>query len=153
MRYDTGGAHHLIVSGAGPRFVGCDRVALPLTAGQAERDAAPELKARLVEDKPLADTQRRIVVALSEQPPGGRSQPLTRVGDLTLLMFDKRSGWQRRVHLGELGPAGDAAGRYAAEVSVPRGVAYDMFVGSVSRDLPFVRGRVQGGPDAPELRP
>ena len=153
VRYDTGGAHHLIVSGAGPRFVGCDRVALPLTAGQAERDAAPELKARLVEDKPLADTQRRIVVALSEQPPGGRSQPLTRVGDLTLLMFDKRSGWQRRVHLGELGPAGDAAGRYAAEVSVPRGVAYDMFVGSVSRDLPFVRGRVQGGPDAPELRP
>ena len=106
-----------------------------------------------MEDKPLADTQRRIVVALSEQPPGGRSQPLTRVGDLTLLMFDKRSGWQRRVHLGELGPAGDAAGRYAAEVSVPRGVAYDMFVGSVSRDLPFVRGRVQGGPDAPELRP
>ena len=153
VRYDTGGAHHLIVSGAGPRFVGCDRVALPMTAGQAERDAVPALQARLVEDRPLAGTQRRIVVALSEQTPRGRSQPLARVGDLTLLMFDKRSGWQRRVHLGELAQAGDAAGRYAAEVSVPQGAVYDLFVGSVSRDLPFVRGRVQDGPQAPGARP
>jgi len=153
VRYDTGGAHHLIVSGAGPRFVGCDRVALPLTAVQADRDAVPELRVRLVEDKALADARRRIVVALSEQSPGGGSQPLARVGDLTLLMFDKRSGWQRRVHLGELGPAGDAAGRYAAEVSVPRGAAYDLFVGSISRDLPFVRGRVPDASGVPENQP
>lgn len=156
VRYDTGGVHHLIVSGAGPRFVGCDRVALPLAAGQAEREALPELKARLVEDKPVAGARRRIVVALSEQSPQGAGQPLARVADLTLLMFDKRSGWQRRVHLGELGARGEpggVAGRYAAEVSVPPGTAYDMFVGSVSRDLPFVRGRVQDLPDAPGGRP
>ena len=110
----------------------------------------PELKARLVEDKPLAGARRRIVVALSEPAAQGRSQPLAQVSDLTLLMFDKRSGWQHRVHLGEIGAAGDATGRYAVEVSVPPGVAYDLFVGSVSRDLPFVRGRVQG---APETRP
>ncbi|CAM5792496.1 MAG: hypothetical protein J0I00_14440 [Burkholderiales bacterium] len=150
VRYDTGGMHHLIVSGAGPRFVGCDRVALPMTSGQAERESVPELKVRLVEDKPLTGARRRIVVALSEQTPQGSGQPLAQVSDLTLLMFDKRSGWQHRVHLGEIGAAGDATGRYAVEVSVPPGVAYDLFVGSVSRDLPFVRGRVQG---APETRP
>ena len=150
VRYDTGGMHHLVVSGAGPRFVGCDRVALPMTTGQTQRESVPELKARLVEDKPLAGARRRIVVALSEPAAQGRSQPLAQVSDLTLLMFDKRSGWQHRAHLGEIGAAGDVAGRYAVEVSVPQGAAYDLFVGSVSRDLPFVRGRVQG---VPELRP
>ena len=75
----------------------------------------------------------------------GAGQPLSRVPDLTLLMFDKRSGWQQRAHLRELG---DAAGRYVTEVAVPQGAGYEMFVGSVSRDLPYVRGRVAGGPEA-----
>ncbi len=145
VRYEAGGAHHLIVSGAGPRFVGCDRVALAPTSGQAQREAVPELKARLVEDRPLAGARRRIVVAMSEQAPKGAGQPLSRVPDLTLLMFDKRSGWQQRAHLRELG---DAAGRYVTEVAVPQGAGYEMFVGSVSRDLPYVRGRVAGGPEA-----
>ena len=101
--------------------------------------SAPEIKARLIEDRAVSGTRRRIVVALSEQPPHGSGQPLVRVTDLTLLLFDKRSGWQRRVHLIQ---ADGEAGRYAAEVNVPQGMAYDMFVGSISQDLPFVRGRL-----------
>ena len=33
------------------------------------------------------------------------------------------------------------------EISVPQGAGYEMFVGSVSRDLPYVRGRVAGAPE------
>lgn len=145
LRYDTGGTYHLIVSGAGPRFAGCDRVVLAPTAGQAEREAAPELKAQLLEDR-AAGPRRRIVVALSEQPPRGSARALARVPDLTLLLFDRHSGWQRRVHLSE---QGDATGRYAAEIAVPQGARYELFVGSVTHDLPYLRGRVA---DAPELR-
>lgn len=144
VRYAAGGAHHLIVSGVGPRFVGCDRVALPMIAGQAERESAPELKVRLVEDTPAAQARRRIVVALSEQSRQGSSQPLARVPDLTLLVFDKRSGWQQRVHLRELNAPGEDSGRYVAEINLPQGAHYEMFVGSVTQDLPFVRGRVAG---------
>ena len=139
VRYDAGGVHHLIVSGAGPRFVGCDRVALPMSSDQAQREAAPVLAARLVEDQPVGATRRRIVVAVSEQAPRGAAQPVLRLSDLTLLMFDKRSGWQQRTRLRE---QGDASGRYTAEMTVPQGVGYELFVGSVSRDLPFVQGRV-----------
>lgn len=145
VRYDAGGPHHLVVSGAGPRFVACDRVALEATVGQAAREAVPELKARLVEDRPMPAGRRRIVVAMSEQAAQGSPRPLTRVSDLTLLMFDKRSGWQQRAHLSEVA---DTVGRYAAEIQVPRQVGYEMFVGSVSRDLPYVRGRVAGLPEA-----
>lgn len=139
VRYDSGGPHHLIVSGAGPRFVGCDRVVLAPTAGQAEREARPELRARLIEDAPASGARRRIVVALREQPPQGAAQPLTRVPDLTLLLFDKRSGWQRRTHLREQDAA---SGRYVAELAVPEGLHYELFVGSVSRNLSYLQGRV-----------
>lgn len=147
VRYEAGGVHHLIVSGAGPRFVACDRVALPLVSGQARRESVPELKARLVEDTLLAGERRRIVVDLSQQPRQGSSEPVIRVSDLTLLLFDKRTGWQRRVHLRELG---EVTGQYVAEIEVPQGLDYEMFVSSVARDLPFVRGRVA---DASEVRP
>ena len=147
VRYDTGGPHHLVVSGAGPRFVGCDRVVLTPTVGQAEREAMPEPRARLVEDRPLLGDRRRVVVAMTEQSATGAGRPLGRVRDLTLVMFDKRSGWQQRARLHELE---DVAGRYAAEVHVPHGLSYEMFVGSVSRDLPYLSGRVS---TAPEARP
>jgi hypothetical protein len=147
VRYEAGGVHHLMVSGAGPRFVGCDRVALPLTTGQAEREAAPVLQLRLVRDEAVAGARRRIVVALSERAPDGTSQAVTGAADLALLLFDKRSGWQRRALLRELD---DGAGRYAAEVAVPPGVGYEMFVSSVAHDLPFVRGRVAA---AAQVRP
>lgn len=147
VRYQAGGVHHLIVSGAGPRFVGCDRVALPMVSGQTERESAPALQVLLVADKPVTGASRRIEVALSELARQGTSQPLMHVRDLTLLVYDKRSGWQRRAHLRELD---EATGHYAAEINVPQGAVYEMFVGSVAQDLPFVRGRVAG---AGEVRP
>lgn len=69
--------------------------------------------------------------------------------DLTLLLFDKRSGWQQRARLRE---QADAAGRYVAEVGVPPGARYELFVGSASRDLPYVQGRLMAA-DALGARP
>lgn len=141
VRYETGGMHHLMVSGVAPRFVGCDRVALALTAGQAQRDATPVLKVRLLEDGPVGGARRRIVVALEETASRAPPHAVTELTDLTLLLFDKHSGWQRRVHLREQ-RAG--AGRYEAEVAnVPAGTTYEMFVGSLSHELPFIQGRVR----------
>ena len=77
------------------------------------------------------------------------AQPLAQVPDLTLLMFDKRSGWQQRARLRE---QADAAGRYVAEVGVPPGARYELFVGSASRDLPYVQGRLMAA-DALGARP
>ena len=151
VRYDTGGAHHLIVSGAAPRFAACDRVALAATPAHTRKELAPALLARLVHDGPLAGARRRIVVAMSEQPGGqGPATPVPRVADLTLLLFDKRSGWQQRAPLRE--QAG-TAGRYETEVNVPTGTGYELFVGSVSRDLPYVRGRVSSSISAGERAP
>ncbi len=142
VRYETGGVHHLMVSGVAPRFVGCDRVALARTAGQVQREVAPVLKARLLEDRAIDSERRRIVVALDETAPRAPAQAVTQLHDLTLLLFDKHSGWQRRVHLRE---QSGGTGRYAAEVAgVPPGTVYELFVGSMSRELPFIQGRVIG---------
>jgi len=149
VRYDVGGVHHLVVSGAGPRFVACDRVTLAPTLDQVRRDTAPAVHARLVGDSVLPGARRRIVVALSEQTARGAAQPLAQVPDLTLLLFDKRSGWQQRARLRE---QADAAGRYVAEVGVPPGARYELFVGSASRDLPYVQGRLMAA-DALGARP
>ena len=54
------------------------------------------------------------------------------MADLTLLLFDKRSGWQQRAPLRE--QAG-TAGRYETEVNVPTGTGYELFVGSVSKEV------------------
>ena len=88
-------------------------------------------------------------VVLSEQTARGAAQPLAQVPDLTLLLFDKRSGWQQRARLRE---QADAAGRYVAEVGVPPGARYELFVGSASRDLPYVQGRLMAA-DALGARP
>ena len=74
-------------------------------------------------------------------------RPVADVPDLTLLLFDKRSGWQQRVRLRPQGP-----GRYETLVAVPAGVRYELFVGSAARDLPFARGRVPM-PGTAEARP
>ena len=139
VRYEVGGTHHLVVSGVGPRFAVCDRVALAATPRQAARQAVPELKAQLVADQPLPGARRRIVIALAERAAPGRPRPVAAVADLNLLLFDKRSGWQQRVRLHE--QAG-SAGSYGAEVAVPPGTAYELFVSSATRHLPYVRGRV-----------
>ncbi len=142
VRYELGGAHHLIVSGASPRFVACDRVDLAPTAGQAQREALPQVQVRLVADSALPDARRRIVVALSERgavDTADAARPLTQVPDLMLLLFDKRSGWQQRWRLHE---QAHTPGRYEAQLAVPSGTRYELFVGSAARDLPYVRGRV-----------
>ena len=148
VRYEVGGPHQLVVSGANPRFAVCDRLALAPTADRAPREAPAPPRARLLADAAGPTGQRRILLALDEPADtGAATRPLVDVPDLTLLLFDKRSGWQQRARLRPQAP-----GRYEALVAVPAGARYQLFVGSAARDLPFARGRVPL-PGSAEARP
>lgn len=150
VRHERGGTFELVVSGVGPRFAACDRVALAAPQGAATAaEVDPAMKARLVQAEPLGAGRWRVVVALGQaagdaapdaaRDAGGGTtlQPRSDLRDLTLLAFDKRSGWQHRVPL----RAGDG-GNYTADLWVPRPGTYELMSGSISSNLDFLQGRL-----------
>ncbi len=139
VRHERGGRYELIVSGVGPRFAACDRLALvaPVSTRTASLDEA--VQARLVKVDRLEKNRYRLELNLQVARAGAASTPLSDLRDLILLVFDKHSGWQRRAGLRETAPG---AGRYAVELSVPRAATYELLVGSASGNLTYLQGRV-----------
>lgn len=139
VRHERGGRYELIVSGVGPRFAACDHLALvaPESARSASLDEV--VQARLVKVDRLEKNRYRVELNLQMARGEAAPTPLTDLRDLTLLVFDKRSGWQRRAGLRETAPG---AGRYAVELSVPRAATYELLVGSASGNLSYLQGRV-----------
>ena len=78
-----------------------------------------------------------IRVRVTETLPGSKPAVLGGLTDLTLLVFDKHTGWQRRVLLRDTGN-----GQYEAMVKLPRKSNYDLLVSSRSANLSFVEGRI-----------
>ena len=139
VRHTHGGAYELLLSGAGPRFALCAPVALAAPAAGAEAPA-PRLRAELVGVSPGPPREgetpgsRVLRVRLTQE---GAAEAIHGVPDLTLLVFDRRSGWQARVPLREVG-----AGEYLARVPLPGAARYEAMVSSPSRNLSFVEGRM-----------
>lgn len=134
LRADAGGSYDLILGGIGPRFSSCTRIALP---GAGAGPAVPVLRAVLVSaDAPGTETER-VRVRVLEALPGRETAPLTGLRDVTLLVFDKQSGWQRRVVLADVG-----GGEYEGAVHVPHRTAYELLASSSAANLSFVEGRL-----------
>lgn len=137
FRYSDGGGYTLVLAGTGPRFAACATVQLAPTA-RAPSSEKPKPKPAFVRASvpegadPLHPT---IEVRLDQRGAHEGTPPLTGVGDLTLLVFDRHSGWQGRAPLRER-----ASGRYVAELSLPRPGRYDLLASSASSDIPFVEG-------------
>lgn len=139
LRHEAGGVYELVVGGAAPRFAACDRLPLAAPAGAPEPATSAALRSRLLDSQPAAAGRWRIVATLEEVAAGAPSRPVTGVPDLTLIVYDRRSGWQHRTALRER-PAGSA--RYEADVPLPRAARYDLLAASVSQDLTPLQGRL-----------
>lgn len=143
VRHSQGGTYELVLSGVGPRFATCATLALaPAAEGVATTDPRP--RAELLAVVPAAAGQS-IRVRLRRSGGEGNAEMVSGITDLTLLVFNKRDGWQQRVRMRET-----QAGEYRADVRVPRVARYELLASSVSQDLPFADGRVGeailGGP-------
>lgn len=142
VRHANGGPYELVLSGAGPRFAVCAPLQLAAPPAVAGTDApSARLRAELVslskdssgsDDEPWSRTVR---LRLREE---GSHGLVPGVHDLTLLVFDRRSGWQTRTRLQEAEPSGE----YLARVSLPGAAQYEAMISSASRNLSFVEGRV-----------
>lgn len=134
VRAGAGGGYALLLGGIRPRFSACARITLPGDPSPA--DAAPALRAELVATDHGAG-EARVRVRVLEVLPTRASAPVAGLPDVTLLVFDKRSGWQRRVALADVG-----AGEYEGLVHLPRQGAYELLASSSAANLSFVEGRL-----------
>jgi hypothetical protein len=141
VRHATGGAHELVLSGVAPRFANCLKIALP-DVPDAKREALaarPHVALMGLERSRTGDTLR-VHIRLEDSV---AKTPLGHVPDLILLAFDKRSGWQRRLHLVEGEP-----GRYSATLSASASSPteawqrLELLVSSATQDMPFGAGWV-----------
>ncbi|MDO9713442.1 hypothetical protein [Paracraurococcus lichenis] len=141
VRHALGGAHELVLSGAAPRFALCAPVRLGPTPGAPP--AEPRLRPELVAVTEAAPRQRTLRVRLRARE---GTAPVEGIPDLVLLAFDRRSGWQARLPLREV-----VAGEYETRLLLPGPAPVELLVGSASRNLSFVEGRL--GPLPPEGTP
>lgn len=138
VRHEKGGRHELVVSGVSPRFAACGQLALaqPATGKAVDTET---VRAQLAKVDRIEGTRYRVEVALKSRQADKAEQALAQVRDASLLVFDKRSAWQRRLPLQETAPG---SGHYVAEVAVPRAATYELFVGSTAQNLSYLQGRV-----------
>jgi hypothetical protein len=139
IRHRRGGAYELLVSGIGPSFASCSRLDLPNVAIDGEVEEA-RIRAGLVAVGPpgrQSGEPQAIEIRLERRGLEGASEAVVGVQDLTILIFDRLSGWQVRVPLKET-----QHGRYAAQVSVPRAANYELHASSASSNLSFAQGRI-----------
>ena len=135
IRNEAGGRYELLIGAAGPRMANC--TSLVLEGKDNDEAALPRLHAEYLSGGPTGDGRETLRVRILETLPGQQPGALPGLKDLTLLAFDKHSGWQRRVLLKDLGN-----GEYAASLPVPRSATYDLLVSSRSANLSFVEGHM-----------
>jgi hypothetical protein len=128
-----GGAYEVVLSGVQPRFAACAPLELPTVAQPSPGNRAPSLAVRLVEL--LADERAGGVWVRAQLVDANGQASQTALTDLTLLAFDRRSGWQTRRPM-----RATASGLYEALLEAPEGAQLDLRAGSVAGDLSFQAG-------------
>lgn len=133
LRPPKGGAYELVLSGVQPRFAACEPVQLPAVAEDTPGERTPTVRVQLaaVSTGTLPGSMRvrvRLVDAQGQpiQPPWP---------DLTLLAFDRRSGWQARRPMRT-----DTTGIFEVQLEPPAGAQLDLRAGSAAADLTFQAG-------------
>jgi hypothetical protein len=128
-----GGSYELVLSGVQPRFAACEMLQLPAVAEAAPITRVPGLKVQLVD---VSAGVRPGSVRVRARLVGNQAGEVARtVPDLTLLAFDKRSGWQDRRPM-----RADETGLYEAVLEAPQDAHLDLRASSMSGDLPFQAG-------------
>jgi hypothetical protein len=74
-------------------------------------------------------------IGILERTQAGQKKTIDGLRDLRLLIFDRRTGWQRFVSLEEY-----KSGEYEAHVKVPRDGKYELLASSNSAKLSFIEG-------------
>ena len=131
VRSQDGGRYDLVLAGSSPKFSVCGSLMLHGTA--AARPDAPEFMVKLA-DQPAGN---RIRVRVSSSNGGSGTAPVMGLEDLTLLAFDKLTGWQRRAPMREI-----SDGEYEASITVPEPARYVILVQSPQANLSFLEGNV-----------
>ena len=136
IRSAEGGSYLLVLAGSGPRFAACGTVRLAPTA-RSQALQGPKPKPAFVGTTlpDGGDPLRPTIEIKLETRTTGQAAPLAGVEDLTLLVFDRHSGWQMRMPLKER-----AGGLYVAELRLPRPGRYDLLASSASSDMAFGDG-------------
>ncbi|MDW5316781.1 hypothetical protein [Rhizobium sp. PL01] len=141
VKAGNGGRYELLIGAIGPRVSSCSD--LIINGGHAQQTSpAARLHAQFLGagergtgEHPAATGIIR--VGVTEILPGRAPVTLAGLTDLTLLVFDKHTGWQRRVLLRDMG-----GGQYETMVKLPRKSNYDLLVSSRSANLSFVEGQI-----------
>jgi hypothetical protein len=135
FRSQTGGRHTLFVGAVSPRISSCSDVHLRGSDGNS--DAVAQLSA-MIARRPDPTTQgNHIAIRIREQLPKLDPADVAGLTDVVLLVFDKYTGWQRRIRLVEAD-----RGEYTGTIVVPRRGTYELLASSVSANLSFVEGRL-----------
>jgi hypothetical protein len=141
VKAGTGGRYELLIGAVGPRMSSCSTVVInggdAQQAGVAARWHAALLGGGNSGTAAQNTASEKIRIRLTETLPGSNPTTLAGLRDLTLLVFEKHTGWQRRVLLRDVGD-----GQYEATVKLPRTSKYDLLVSSRSANLSFVEGQL-----------
>jgi hypothetical protein len=141
VRNQQGGLHELVVSGTSPRFAACDQINLPMpTSSSDSAGTTPTVSATLeglLPTSQLGNLTHTIRVQLTQLSKPGQSQPFSGVKDLTLLVFDRRTAWQQRIHMQEA-----EKGFYGALVRLPYPGRFDLQVRSVEHNIGYETARL-----------
>jgi hypothetical protein len=104
----------------------------------ADVATAPAYSVTLLSETAADERAERVIRIRLQQASGDHVQDnVSGLRDLTMLVFDRYSGWQIRAPMREI-----KAGEYEARVSAPHAGRYDLHVSSVSRNISFIEGRL-----------
>jgi hypothetical protein len=125
------GNYMLLIGAARPRVSSCSKV--KLRARVADRNEAGFGPSAVLMQANAQNIRIRIV----ESKKGTLPQPVVGLQDVVLLIFDRKSGWQKRAALLEISP-----GEYGARVKVPIAKQYELLASSASANLSFLEGQL-----------
>ncbi len=131
VRVQKSGRYTLIVGASKPRFSACPAIALQGPPGSLAV-ATVALKAKLLSDP---QTSNLLKIKIVERNINGFETPVSGKQDVRLLIYDRRSGWQRYVNMKEA-----AAGEYQALLDVPRSAKYILQASSSTANMSFLAG-------------
>lgn len=132
------GRYEWVLSGVAPRFASCGSIAIAGPPAVQPNAGLPHPQARLLGiDRHDADGSIRVRAELID----AREHTVDGPVDLTLLAFDRYTGWQRRVVMVATAPR-----VYEARLKPPAAARLDLRVGSRAGDLPFHAGGLGAWP-------
>jgi hypothetical protein len=131
VRPEVGGRFDLVLAAVAPKFNVCG--SLSLTGQHLAKVERPHYEVTLAGEA----STKSLRVRVSSKDANGESQLVSGLADLTLLIFDKHSGWQRRTPMREL-----SDGEYEARFSVPFAARYALLAQSASANLSYLEGRI-----------